>query len=130
MYAPSPDHALPPTTRCHLPRAAAYHAPPQPRAAGTRGTRPEWYIHRTPTDSVPKTVTVEGPGYTIGGMAKGAGMLAPGLATMLSVITTDADLPAEEFWMVAEEQKRLHRDNEEGRSPQLHCRASCTWAVF
>ena len=29
-------------------------------------------------------------GYTIGGMAKGAGMLAPGLATMLVVITTDA----------------------------------------
>ena len=35
-------------------------------------------------------------GYTIGGMAKGAGMLAPGLATMLCVLTTDADLaPAE-----------------------------------
>jgi len=46
------------------------------------------------TDSVPKTVVVEGPGYTIGGMAKGAGMLAPGLATMLVVLTTDADLPA------------------------------------
>jgi len=37
-----------------------------------------------------------GPGasYTIGGMAKGAGMLAPALATMLCVLTTDADLPA------------------------------------
>jgi glutamate N-acetyltransferase / amino-acid N-acetyltransferase len=35
-------------------------------------------------------------GYTVGGMAKGAGMLAPGLATMLCVLTTDADLaPAE-----------------------------------
>jgi glutamate N-acetyltransferase/amino-acid N-acetyltransferase len=34
------------------------------------------------------------PTYTIGGMAKGAGMLAPGLATMLCVLTTDADLPA------------------------------------
>ena len=33
-------------------------------------------------------------GYAIGGMAKGAGMLAPGLATMLCVLTTDADLPA------------------------------------
>ena len=33
-------------------------------------------------------------GYTIGGMAKGAGMLAPALATMLCVLTTDADLPA------------------------------------
>ena len=36
----------------------------------------------------------DGTGYAIGGMAKGAGMLAPGLATMLCVLTTDADLPA------------------------------------
>jgi glutamate N-acetyltransferase / amino-acid N-acetyltransferase len=35
--------------------------------------------------------------YTIGGMAKGAGMLAPSLATMLCVLTTDADLPAAEL---------------------------------
>ena len=35
--------------------------------------------------------------YTIGGMAKGAGMLAPALATMLCVLTTDADLPAAEL---------------------------------
>jgi glutamate N-acetyltransferase/amino-acid N-acetyltransferase len=44
------------------------------------------------TDSVPKTVHVQGTGYSIGGMAKGAGMLAPGLATMLVVLTTDAHL--------------------------------------
>lgn len=42
------------------------------------------------TDSVPKTAVHQGPGYSIGGMAKGAGMLAPGMATMLCVITTDA----------------------------------------
>lgn len=43
------------------------------------------------TDTVPKTATVESPaGWKIGGMAKGAGMLAPALATMLVVITTDA----------------------------------------
>ncbi|MCU1441488.1 MAG: argJ [Rhodoglobus sp.] len=42
------------------------------------------------TDSKPKRSVREGEGYTIGGMAKGAGMLAPGLATMLVVITTDA----------------------------------------
>ncbi|MDX6205095.1 MAG: glutamate N-acetyltransferase / amino-acid N-acetyltransferase [Frankiales bacterium] len=48
------------------------------------------------TDSVPKKSVVHADGYTIGGMAKGAGMLAPALATMLVVITTDADLgPAE-----------------------------------
>jgi glutamate N-acetyltransferase/amino-acid N-acetyltransferase len=35
-----------------------------------------------------------GTGYTVGGMAKGAGMLAPSLATMLCVLTTDADVPA------------------------------------
>ncbi len=46
------------------------------------------------TDSVSKTAVVSRDGWTIGGMAKGAGMLAPGLATMLVVITTDADLEA------------------------------------
>ncbi|MET0974570.1 MAG: bifunctional glutamate N-acetyltransferase/amino-acid acetyltransferase ArgJ [Leifsonia sp.] len=46
------------------------------------------------TDSVPKTTVVTRDGWSIGGIAKGAGMLAPGLATMLVVITTDADLTA------------------------------------
>ncbi|MBN9192552.1 bifunctional glutamate N-acetyltransferase/amino-acid acetyltransferase ArgJ [Microbacterium sp.] len=46
------------------------------------------------TDTVPKTAVHVGDGWTIGGMAKGAGMLAPGLATMLVVITTDAVLDA------------------------------------
>jgi glutamate N-acetyltransferase/amino-acid N-acetyltransferase len=41
------------------------------------------------TDTVPKTATVTA-GYRIGGMAKGAGMLAPGMATMLCVVATDA----------------------------------------
>jgi glutamate N-acetyltransferase/amino-acid N-acetyltransferase len=47
------------------------------------------------TDSVHKTAVfegAEGQGWTVGGMAKGAGMLAPGLATMLVVLTTDADV--------------------------------------
>jgi glutamate N-acetyltransferase/amino-acid N-acetyltransferase len=48
------------------------------------------------TDTVAKTAVVSRDGWTIGGMAKGAGMLAPGLATMLVVITTDADLEASE----------------------------------
>jgi glutamate N-acetyltransferase/amino-acid N-acetyltransferase len=42
------------------------------------------------TDSVPKTATADGPWFSVGGMAKGAGMLAPALATMLVVVTTDA----------------------------------------
>ncbi|MCW2748624.1 MAG: bifunctional ornithine acetyltransferase/N-acetylglutamate synthase [Nocardioidaceae bacterium] len=44
------------------------------------------------TDSVPKTSVYEGDGFVVGGMAKGAGMLAPALATMLVFITTDADV--------------------------------------
>ncbi|MFJ2161833.1 bifunctional glutamate N-acetyltransferase/amino-acid acetyltransferase ArgJ [Streptomyces sp. NPDC087856] len=45
------------------------------------------------TDSVHKTAVVTSKdGWTVGGMAKGAGMLAPGLATMLVVLTTDADV--------------------------------------
>jgi glutamate N-acetyltransferase / amino-acid N-acetyltransferase len=46
------------------------------------------------TDSVSKQVVVEGSGWSIGGMAKGAGMLAPQLATMLVVLTTDAVVDA------------------------------------
>ena len=49
------------------------------------------------TDSVSKQVVVDGGGWTIGGMAKGAGMLAPQLATMLVVLTTDAVVPAEDL---------------------------------
>lgn len=49
------------------------------------------------TDSVHKTSVVEGQGWTVGGMAKGAGMLAPGLATMLVVLTTDADVESAEL---------------------------------
>ncbi len=48
------------------------------------------------TDSVAKQVVVEGAGWSVGGMAKGAGMLAPQLATMLVVLTTDAVVPAAE----------------------------------
>jgi glutamate N-acetyltransferase / amino-acid N-acetyltransferase len=42
------------------------------------------------TDTHAKQAVVALRGWTLGGMAKGAGMLAPGLATMLCVITTDA----------------------------------------
>lgn len=49
------------------------------------------------TDSVAKTAVREGSGWVVGGMAKGAGMLAPGLATMLVVITTDAEVTSKEL---------------------------------
>jgi glutamate N-acetyltransferase/amino-acid N-acetyltransferase len=42
------------------------------------------------TDTVPKQALVAGDGFTVGGMAKGAAMLAPNMATMLAVLTTDA----------------------------------------
>ncbi|EIE99755.1 bifunctional glutamate N-acetyltransferase/amino-acid acetyltransferase ArgJ [Saccharomonospora glauca] len=47
------------------------------------------------TDTRSKQTVREGDGYTIGGMAKGAGMLAPALATMLVVVTTDAAIDSE-----------------------------------
>ena len=47
------------------------------------------------TDTVAKQSVHRGSGWVIGGMAKGAGMLAPGLATMLCVITTDAAVAAD-----------------------------------
>jgi len=48
------------------------------------------------TDTVTKQALVHQDGWCVGGMAKGAGMLAPGLATMLAVLTTDAEVSATE----------------------------------
>jgi glutamate N-acetyltransferase / amino-acid N-acetyltransferase len=48
------------------------------------------------TDSVPKVASVTIDGFSVGGMAKGAGMLAPALATMLVVLTTDAIVTQDE----------------------------------
>ena len=62
------------------------------------------------TDTVPKLATRQGSGYRIGGMAKGAGMLAPALATMLVVITTDADLEPQELDAALREATRLSFD--------------------
>ncbi|MBC7310182.1 MAG: bifunctional glutamate N-acetyltransferase/amino-acid acetyltransferase ArgJ [Actinomycetales bacterium] len=49
------------------------------------------------TDTVPKTAAAQRGGWSVGGMAKGAGMLAPALATMLVVVTTDAVSTPEEL---------------------------------
>ena len=62
------------------------------------------------TDTVPKTCTVAGTGYQVGGMGKGAAMLAPALATMLVVLTTDADLPAEALDAALREAVRITFD--------------------
>ena len=47
------------------------------------------------TDTVPKEVVVRGAGFTVGAMAKGAAMLAPNMATMLALCTTDAAVDSE-----------------------------------
>lgn len=49
------------------------------------------------TDSRPKQALVRGATFTLGGMAKGCGMIAPNMATMLAYLTTDADAPREEL---------------------------------
>lgn len=45
------------------------------------------------TDSRPKQIVIQGSSFTLGGMAKGCGMIAPNMATMLAFLTTDADVP-------------------------------------
>jgi glutamate N-acetyltransferase / amino-acid N-acetyltransferase len=62
------------------------------------------------TDSKPKRSVRQGDGYTIGGMAKGAGMLAPGLATMLVVITTDAALQPDQLDLALRRATRVSFD--------------------
>jgi glutamate N-acetyltransferase/amino-acid N-acetyltransferase len=62
------------------------------------------------TDSVPKQVVVDGAGWSVGGMAKGAGMLAPQLATMLVVLTTDAFASAEDLDMALRAATRVSLD--------------------
>jgi glutamate N-acetyltransferase / amino-acid N-acetyltransferase len=47
------------------------------------------------TDTMPKSALVRGSTFTLGGMAKGCGMIAPDMATMLAFLTTDAALPRE-----------------------------------
>jgi glutamate N-acetyltransferase/amino-acid N-acetyltransferase len=63
------------------------------------------------TDTRPKEATRVSPaGWTLGGMAKGAGMLAPGLATMLVVITTDAQLSSAQLDAALREATRVTFD--------------------
>jgi glutamate N-acetyltransferase / amino-acid N-acetyltransferase len=45
------------------------------------------------TDHQTKEVVIEGSTFTLGGMAKGCGMIAPNMATMLAFLTTDAEVP-------------------------------------
>src|SRR4051794_38328398 len=65
-------------------------------ALGTDGG-PEAAAAIMTTDTVAKQVVVDGAGWSVGGMGKGAGMLAPQLATMLVVLTTDAVASADDL---------------------------------
>ena len=55
------------------------------------------------TDTMPKTGVVKGSTFTLGGMAKGCGMIAPDMATMLAFLTTDADVSVEEMQAILRE---------------------------
>ncbi|MBL7261337.1 bifunctional glutamate N-acetyltransferase/amino-acid acetyltransferase ArgJ [Paractinoplanes lichenicola] len=62
------------------------------------------------TDTVAKNAVVQREGWSVGGIAKGAGMLAPALATMLVVITTDASADNEVLDAALREATRLTFD--------------------
>jgi glutamate N-acetyltransferase/amino-acid N-acetyltransferase len=68
-----------------------------PMLAGKLGLSPESSAEAArailTTDTVTKEVIVEADGFVVGGMAKGAAMLSPNMATMLAVLTTDASAP-------------------------------------
>jgi glutamate N-acetyltransferase/amino-acid N-acetyltransferase len=76
----------------HLPMPAI--AGGVPGLAAGRGADPAHGIAAAEaimtTDTRRKEAVVRGPGFVVGGMAKGAAMLAPDMATMLAVLTTDA----------------------------------------
>jgi glutamate N-acetyltransferase / amino-acid N-acetyltransferase len=55
------------------------------------------------TDTHPKSAIVRGSSFTLGGMAKGCGMIAPNMATMLAFLTTDADVPREDLQRILRE---------------------------
>lgn len=73
-----------------LPMASLQGALPSLAAARRKGGSTEAAQAILTTDTVRKEVVVEGEGFVVGGMAKGAAMLAPDMATMLAVLTTDA----------------------------------------
>jgi glutamate N-acetyltransferase / amino-acid N-acetyltransferase len=66
------------------------------RSADPRGAIAAAEAIRT-TDTARKEAVVRGPGFVVGGMAKGAAMLAPNMATMLAVLTTDAAASPEQL---------------------------------
>jgi glutamate N-acetyltransferase/amino-acid N-acetyltransferase len=78
----------------YLPMAALESGVPQAVAALAPDGGPGAAEAIRTTDTHAKQVLVTGDGFTVGGMAKGAAMLAPNMATMLAVLTTDAAVAA------------------------------------
>ena len=78
------------------------------------------------TDTFPKvatrTATIGGVEVTINGIAKGAGMIAPDMATMLSFVFTDAPIAAPGAAGAAEEGRRQELQLRDGRQRHLHLR--------
>ena len=85
------------------------------------------------TDTRPKTAVSHGAGFTVGGMAKGSGMIHPNLATMLAVVTTDYPLepgeaieflqPTVERQLQRDHRRRRVLDQRRGRAALLRRRA-------
>jgi glutamate N-acetyltransferase / amino-acid N-acetyltransferase len=69
-------------------------------ASGVRALSPDGGVDAAEailtTDTCTKLAVADGPGFTVGGMAKGSGMIHPNLATMLAVVTTDYPLTQDE----------------------------------
>src|SRR5260221_2849426 len=78
----------------YLPMAAVESGVPQAVTALAADGGPGAAEAIRTTDTHAKQVLVAGDGFTVGGMAKGAAMLAPSMATMLAVLTTDAAVDA------------------------------------
>jgi glutamate N-acetyltransferase / amino-acid N-acetyltransferase len=55
------------------------------------------------TDTHPKQAVIKGSNFTLGGMAKGCGMIAPNMATMLAFLTTDADVDRDQIQNILKE---------------------------
>ncbi|HJJ28457.1 MAG TPA: bifunctional ornithine acetyltransferase/N-acetylglutamate synthase [Methanocorpusculum sp.] len=81
------------------------------------------------TDTVPKHALYQGEGFTVGGICKGSGMIAPNMGTMLSFVYTDAEVPAGllQEHLRAAVRRSLNRvvvDGDESTNDSLFCTAT------
>lgn len=81
------------------------------------------------TDTVQKHALYKGDGFTVAGICKGSGMIAPNMGTMLSFVYTDADIPAEDLrealrFAVKRSLNRVVVDGDESTNDSLFCTAT------